>query len=435
VGYNTKKMQTSGGTPRKGVFPRSTFLSLDDTPDTYVSQAGKVCVVKNDETAVEFKAAGVIDDHLVLVINTDTTPGTLVNKLVAGSNITLTTNLPTGNATITIAAPDLVKLQSSSPGTIQTGHINITGNVFGSVVSAVDSVSTCMVYLYYDAVDSGEMLFGGRVITVGSCNLILFPGSGIAGYKLALCYYSAAGPAYRSALEYENPTSPVVFSTLRLMKSGGTIISGANYLSIPHGSWSTVNAYYDPVALSFKRVGAGNCFGGVFSGGTYQFYGAGNGFADSAVTWVSFMDIVCETAQIYYYGTMPSILLYSTDVTYADGHKVCSFVGFGSKAGTPITTQVIGKVEFEHDGTVDDFKSKALITVNSGNYVALALDIRSDRLFIHVLRSAHTIQLVIYNSDSKEVTYVTPDYVNPAHVFYPLVWDATANIWALEQPV
>jgi hypothetical protein len=117
MGFNTKKMQTSGGTPRKGVFPRSTFLSLDDTPDTYVSQAGLVCVVKNDEKQIEFKAVGVIDDHLVLVINTDTTPGTLVNKLTAGGNITFTTNNPTGNATITIALNDKINVSAAGLNT------------------------------------------------------------------------------------------------------------------------------------------------------------------------------------------------------------------------------------------------------------------------------------------------------------------------------
>lgn len=433
MGFNTKKMQTSGGTPRKGVFPRSTFLSLDDTPDSYVSQAGLVCVVKNDEKRIEFKAVGAIGDHLVLVINTDTTPGTLVNKLTAGENITFTTNNPTGNATITIAAPNVVKLQSSTPGTPQNGHINVWGTVVGSTLKAADAVSTNYTTVVYDGTGSGELLFGGRILTGGPCNLSFFPGGGAAGYKLLLCYYSAAAGVYRSALEFDNPTSPVLFATMRLMKSGGTIISGANYNAVGHGAWSTVNAYYDQVATSFKRVGSGYAFGGMFSSGSYAFYCAENGSAGSAITWVDFMQWQTLQGSLWLYGTSPTFTQTNTTTTYADGDKQVFLLASGSKDGGAVTTQAIGKILFCHNGTADDFKSRVEIYLNTGSAAAIALDMRTDKLYVHVLRNFNSIQFVTYNNDSKEVGYASPGYVNPAHSVYYLVWDVDDAVWALKE--
>jgi hypothetical protein len=370
MGFNTKKMQTSGGTPRKGVFPRSTFLSLDDTPDSYVSQAGLVCVVKNDEKQIEFKAVGVIDDHLVLVINTDTTPGTLVNKLTAGENVTFTTNNPTGNATITIAAPNVVKLQSATPGTPQTGHINVLGTVVGGALKAMDPVSTNYTAVVYNDAGSGELLSGGLIVTYGGCNLSIFPACGIAGYKLLLVYYSAADSAYRSALEYENPTSPVSFATMRLMKSGGTIISGADCIEIKHEIYETINAYLS--GSDWKRTATGYSARTTYAGATFVTQTCESGNAGSVITWLNAMQYSTLTGETEYFGNMPWVRMTSTQTAYADGDKQVCFMAAGSKGGTPILTQNMGKILFSHHGVENDYASRMEIVLNYGGGDSLA---------------------------------------------------------------
>ena len=370
MGFNTKKMQTSGGTPRKGVFPRSTFLSLDDTPDTYVSQAGLVCVVKNDEKQIEFKAVGVIDDHLVLVINTDTTPGTLVNKLTAGDNITFTTNNPTGNATITIAAPAVVKLQSSTPGTDQTGHVSITGTVRALKYIAEETSGYFQSIITASYYGSGELTGGGRITSSTGCNIWIYPGGGSPGMVAGLCYYSVAGGVYLSALECENPTSPVVLSTLRLMKSGGTIISGADCIEIKHEIYETINAYLS--GSDWKRTATGYSARTTYAGATFVTQTCESGNAGSVITWLNAMQYSTLTGETEYFGNMPWVRMTSTQTAYADGDKQVCFMAAGSKGGTPILTQNMGKILFSHHGVENDYASRMEIVLNYGGGDSLA---------------------------------------------------------------
>lgn len=65
------------------------FISLDDTPQDYQGQAGKVVTVNNTETGLEFQTNSTTDEQVKVSAN-DTTAGYLEDKLLGGSGITAT---------------------------------------------------------------------------------------------------------------------------------------------------------------------------------------------------------------------------------------------------------------------------------------------------------------------------------------------------------
>ena len=81
----------------------TTFTGLTDTPNSYSGQAGKVVAVKGDETGLEFIDV-VVTDEKVKVSSTDTTSDYLVNKIVAGENVTITVLNSGSNERLEISA-------------------------------------------------------------------------------------------------------------------------------------------------------------------------------------------------------------------------------------------------------------------------------------------------------------------------------------------
>lgn len=79
----------------------TTFLALTDTPSTYVGQALKTVRVNAGETALEF----VTDDYTVKASAADTTPDHLMDKLDAGSGVSLSIINPGANEKVRIDVP------------------------------------------------------------------------------------------------------------------------------------------------------------------------------------------------------------------------------------------------------------------------------------------------------------------------------------------
>lgn len=79
----------------------TTFLNLVDTPDTYTAQAGKAVTVKTDESGLQFTDISG-SGNLVKVSSTDSTSGYLQQKIVAGTNISLTKQNVGDNETLKI---------------------------------------------------------------------------------------------------------------------------------------------------------------------------------------------------------------------------------------------------------------------------------------------------------------------------------------------
>ena len=78
-----------------------TFLELTDTPSSYSGQGGKGVRVKGAEDGLEFYTTTDSDEKVKVSAN-DTTAGYLNGKLVAGTGITLTENNDGANETLTI---------------------------------------------------------------------------------------------------------------------------------------------------------------------------------------------------------------------------------------------------------------------------------------------------------------------------------------------
>jgi phosphohistidine swiveling domain-containing protein len=85
-----KTPQQSGGSGKRGTFPRNALTQLDDFPANYTDAAGKVVVVKGDQTGVEFLSSGVVDDHKVKTNGTDGEAKFLIDKLKASTAISIT---------------------------------------------------------------------------------------------------------------------------------------------------------------------------------------------------------------------------------------------------------------------------------------------------------------------------------------------------------
>lgn len=84
----------------------STFLDLTDTPSTYTGQSGKVPTVKGTEDGLEFTTVSGIggDTYKAKVSSNDTTENYLENKIIAGSNVTVTTINDGSNEQLQIAS-------------------------------------------------------------------------------------------------------------------------------------------------------------------------------------------------------------------------------------------------------------------------------------------------------------------------------------------
>ena len=80
----------------------ATFLDLTDTPSDYTDQENKIVVVNNVATGLTFLERPV--DERVKVSSNDVNSNFLVDKLVAGPNISLTENNDGGFETLTISA-------------------------------------------------------------------------------------------------------------------------------------------------------------------------------------------------------------------------------------------------------------------------------------------------------------------------------------------
>jgi len=117
----------------------STFLDLQDTPDSYSGQAGRVPKVNDDEDGLEF-----IDippgstDQLVKVSATDTTAQYLLEKLIQGSNITITQ--------INIGGVEQIQISSTAgPGTDQLVKVSTNDTtaafLFQKLISTDSSIS------------------------------------------------------------------------------------------------------------------------------------------------------------------------------------------------------------------------------------------------------------------------------------------------------
>jgi hypothetical protein len=92
------------------------------------------------DKTLTINATGATDDHMVLVNGTDTTPGFLASKLVAGANITLTVMNPGGNETIGISATGAATsstIVSSAPLNCPAG-VNLFDAVYATITN--DSV-------------------------------------------------------------------------------------------------------------------------------------------------------------------------------------------------------------------------------------------------------------------------------------------------------
>ena len=71
---------------------KKNFTNLDDTPNSYSSQANKYVTVNNSETGLEFTTVVISGaDYKVKASANDTTEGFLEDKIVAGSGITIST--------------------------------------------------------------------------------------------------------------------------------------------------------------------------------------------------------------------------------------------------------------------------------------------------------------------------------------------------------
>lgn len=100
----------------------STFLGLTDTPASYTGFGGYQVKVKATEDGLEFVPA-TDSDELVKTSSADAFAGYLVDKLVAGSNITLTESTGT-NRTITIASDQIDDTQVLSSKTWSSSKIS-----------------------------------------------------------------------------------------------------------------------------------------------------------------------------------------------------------------------------------------------------------------------------------------------------------------------
>jgi len=100
----------------------STFLGLTDTPASYTGFGGYQVRVKATEDGLEFVQA-TDSDELVKTSSADGTAGYLVDKLVAGANISMTESSGT-NRTITIASDQIDDSQVLSTKTWSSSKIN-----------------------------------------------------------------------------------------------------------------------------------------------------------------------------------------------------------------------------------------------------------------------------------------------------------------------
>jgi len=89
---------SSGGKGGKGFSGVTRFDGLSDTFQ-YPGNAGKVVVVKNDETGLQATAEGLIDDHKVLVDGADPTPEYLDSKIICTQPIVKNILQPGGPGT------------------------------------------------------------------------------------------------------------------------------------------------------------------------------------------------------------------------------------------------------------------------------------------------------------------------------------------------
>lgn len=129
----------------------SSFLDLNDTPNTYSGQAGKVPTVNGTENGLIFLdvngGGGLGDTNQVKVSANDTTPDYLFSKLQAGSNITLTIQNAGGDENILISSTATGgsgtgrTYNSGTPATIQVNNDNntISQNFDGNFASRFDA--------------------------------------------------------------------------------------------------------------------------------------------------------------------------------------------------------------------------------------------------------------------------------------------------------
>lgn len=103
------------------------FTALDDVPDSYVGEAGKIVAVKGDETGVEFIAAsGVVDSLKTKVSSDDTTEDFLDAKIVGGTNISVTTVSGGGNEHLEVSLNRQVKVMGiGDANVITSGNLGL----------------------------------------------------------------------------------------------------------------------------------------------------------------------------------------------------------------------------------------------------------------------------------------------------------------------
>lgn len=81
----------------------TSFLDLNDTPNSFVGQSGNMLAVAAGEDAIEFVSISSLDERTKVSSN-DTTAGYLNGKLVAGTGISFIENNDGGNETLTISS-------------------------------------------------------------------------------------------------------------------------------------------------------------------------------------------------------------------------------------------------------------------------------------------------------------------------------------------
>ena len=113
----------------------TTFLGLNDTPNTYVGQAGKGVRVNAGETGLEFYIAVDTDEKLKVSAN-DSTAGYLNGKLVQGTGISLTENNNGADETLEIACTitqytDAMAVAATAGSYSVLGHMHDHGTLTG----------------------------------------------------------------------------------------------------------------------------------------------------------------------------------------------------------------------------------------------------------------------------------------------------------------
>lgn len=106
---------------------------------------------------VYYRDISTLSDHLVNASVTDTTPGTLIDKFVAGTNITLTLNNPGGNETITIdatpgAASYYQTIENSGVPVTQQTVLNLTNLLTATDVAGKTQLTVNQANLTHNAI-------------------------------------------------------------------------------------------------------------------------------------------------------------------------------------------------------------------------------------------------------------------------------------------